>query len=265
MPSNLPDEKIYKYHVANIRSVEIAINHTSLSARKAISEKNVHARDSFVRLYALLIGLWAENRLKKLLFEKNAFSEEERRRILSQSTHIDQWNKTVEVSFRKHFNVPNAPLSKSALPLTTYSQFLELTDIIDKNLRSVIEIRNKLAHGQWIYPFNSNETDIETSKYQILNKDNLQSLQYKYSLLSSLSQIIHDLVISLPTFKRDFDKHYKHINSTINNLKNRKYTDYERDLIEKRERGIQRRKENTKHLESPIYKLFKKLYNRFVP
>lgn len=242
-----PNSKIYKYHVANLRSLEIAIKNTALSARKAISEENHPATDSFVRLYSFLIGAWAEIRLKKMLYEKNSFLGQERSKVITQSTLLCQWKKAVEIAFRKHFKIPSAEISQNSLSHTAYARFSSLVDILNKDLRSIIEIRNKLAHGQWIYPLNSDDTNIEQEKYRLLNKENLPSLQYKFKLISSLADIINDLIISLPTYKRDFDKHYRHITNTRSNLINRKYEHYIKNLIEKRRCGIQKRKQKRKN------------------
>jgi len=235
------DDKLYKFHVSNIHSIEIALNHSALAARKAIAEQNNPAIKSFVSLNAFLLGAWAENRLRKLLFENNGFRAVERTKILSQQSQIDQWLKLIEISFRKHYNVPHALLNDTNLPFMASAQYIVLSDILDKDLRSVIEVRNKLAHGQWVYPLNSDGTNLEQEKYQLLNSENLPSLQYKKLLLTSLSDIIHDLVVSLPTFERDFNKNYKNITNTRNNLKNRSYEKYEQQLIEKRRRGIEKR------------------------
>lgn len=237
----ITDDKLYRFHVANIRSIEIALNHSSLAARRAIAEQNDPAIKSFVSLNAFLLGAWAENRLRKLLFENNGFSSAERTTILSQQAQIDQWLKLIELSFRKHHKVPHALLNDTSLPFTSNAQYVVLVDILDKDLRSVIEVRNKLAHGQWVYPLNNDGTDLEQGKYQLLNNENLPSLQYKKSLLTSLSDIIHDLVVSLPTFERDFNINYKRITNTRSNLTSRSYDKYAKQLIDKRKRGIKQR------------------------
>ena len=86
-----PISKLYKYHVANLRSIEIAIKSTALSVRRAIAEENQQATDSSVRLYAFLLGAWAETRLNKLLFEPKGFQDAERQLILSLSTQLENW------------------------------------------------------------------------------------------------------------------------------------------------------------------------------
>jgi hypothetical protein len=236
------DEKLYSFHVANIRSVEIALDNAALSARKAISEENTSATESFVRLYALLLGAWAENRLRKLLFENAGFSPHERTQVVVLATQLEQWLKVVEIAFRKHYQVPHAELSDATLPFSAFARYKSLMELLENDLKPIIEVRNRLAHGQWVYPLNGEGTDIEQKKYQLLNDENLPSLQYKKSLISSLSDIIHDLVVSLPTFERDFDKNYRRITNTRNNLKARSYEGYARLLIRKRRQGVEKRR-----------------------
>lgn len=244
------NKKLYRFHVKNIRSIEIALNNSALAARSAIAEQNAPAIKSFVSLNAFLLGAWAENRLRKLIYEDSGLTDLERNSVTVQSSQIDKWEKLIEVAFRKHYNVPAAALNETNLPFSAAARFKVLKEILDQDLRSVIEIRNKLAHGQWVYPLNSDENDIEQGKYQALNQENLPSLQYKKSLLTSLSDIIHDLVVSLTTFERDFDNNFKKITQTRNNLKNRDYQKYATNLVEKRKRGIEKRKLHNKSINS---------------
>ena len=176
-----------------------------------------------------------------MLFEPISFQEIDRQLILSKSTQLEKWQIAVEEAFRKQYRIPSAELTDATLPFTAFARYSVIIDILDKDLRSAIEIRNKLAHGQWIYPLNHDGTNVEPDKFKQLKFENLPSLQYKHSLISSIAEIIHDLIVSVATFERDFDKHYKNITTTRNNLKNRKYSKYANKLIEKRTRGIQKR------------------------
>jgi len=237
-----PDHKLYQFHVSNLRSIEIAIRNTALSTRKAIAEQNQKAVVSFVRLYSFLLGAWAETRLSKLLYEKNGITSDERNTVLATQSQIDRWQKAVEVAFRKQYKVPSAALTEKTLPHSAFSRYTSLIDILNNDLRSIIEIRNKLAHGQWVYPLNNEGNDVEAEKYNSIRHENLLALQFKMSLISSLAAIIHDLFVSLPTFERDFDQHYKQIITTRTNLQKRDYDEYAKMLVEKRQRGIKKRK-----------------------
>jgi len=239
-----PDHKLYRFHVCNLRSIEVAIKNTALSARKAIAKQNSHAIASFVRLFSFLIGAWAETCLLKLQFEKNGMAAEDRKTVLFQPTQLERWQKSVEIAFRRKYDVPTAMLSEATLPHAAYARYTSLIDILSTDLRSIIEIRNKLAHGQWIYPLNSEGNDVEEEKYNNLRQENLLALQFKQNLISNLAFIIHDLIVSLPTFERDFDLHYKQIIATKINLQKRSYEKYSEMLIAKRQRGIEKRRHN---------------------
>ena len=131
MTSYPAGSKLYKYHVSNLRSIDIAIKNTAISSRRAIAEKNHKSTDSFVRLYAFLLGAWAETRLKKLLFEPTGFQETERQLILSQTTQLDKWQKAVEVAFRKQYDVPSAPFTEHTLPFTAFARYSVISGILN--------------------------------------------------------------------------------------------------------------------------------------
>jgi len=238
-----PDHKLYQYHASNLRSIEVAIKNTALSARKAISEQNIKAVESFIRLFSFLIGAWAETRLLKLLYEPTGISVDDREVVLSQP-QIERWHKTTEIAFRRKYAVSRAGLSRTTLSHTAYTRYTTITEILNSDLRLIIEVRNKLAHGQWVYPLNNEGNDVESDKFRILQQENLLSLQFKKELLTNISLIVNDLLVSLQTFERDFDRHYRQFMTTKTNLQKRSYEKYAQMMIAKRLRGIEKRRHN---------------------
>src|SRR5579862_5895974 len=193
MPRN--PSKIYLQHVANLRELEFAIGHTARIAKAAIACRDPEqSLRSLLRLYSFLIGAWAECRLRKLLHEEFGFKDAEREAILSESTQLGQWKRTVDAAFRKHHRITKAPLDERVLGVAHAARRAALHDVLDNELQILIEIRNKLAHGQWVYPFNNEGTAVEQQKYTLINKENLQSLQFKWSLVGHLADAVHDLV-----------------------------------------------------------------------
>lgn len=230
--------KIYSHHVDNLREIQIALSHTQRLARAAISSSNQHGSlRSLLRLYSFLIGAWAECRLKKLLHEEYGFSEIERSAILKKSTQLEQWQLTVDTAFRKHHKINKAKLDAARLGVTHSARRDAIHDTLENELRIIIEIRNKLAHGQWVYPFNNEGTKVEQDKYLLINKENLQTLQFKFDLLNHLVEATHDLVVSPKTFERDFDIHFDKLLQVRENLVNKDYRKYEKSLIDKRQRA----------------------------
>lgn len=236
MPRN--PSKLYAHHVANLQELELALSHTARLARSAIASRDPQqSLRSLLRLYAFLVGAWAESRLRKLLHEEFGFDEVERSAILAKSTQLEQWQATVDLSFRKHHKIAKAQLDERNLGVTHAARRAALHDVLGNELKIIIEIRNKLAHGQWVYPFNSEGTAVEQDKYKLINKENFQSLQFKFALLKHLADAVHDLVVSPQTFERDFDSHFRHLFQVRTNLVTKDYAKYEKALVESRRRA----------------------------
>lgn len=240
MPRN--PTKLYGHHVANLQELQAALGNVARLARAAIASKDPErSLRTLLRLYALLLGAWAECRLKKLLHEEFGFSGAEREAILLHGTQLEQWQAAVDAAFRKHYKLPNAELDARTLGVAPSARRDALLDVLKSDLRIVIEIRNKLAHGQWIYPFNSEGTQVEQDKYMLINKENLLSLEFKLAMLEHLADAVHDLVVSPRTFERDFDSHFKKLFQVQINLKRRAYDKYAQSLISSREKARAKR------------------------
>jgi len=228
--------KIYSQHVANLRELELAISHAGRLARSEIASKDPQqSLRSLLRLYSFLIGAWAETRLKKLLHEEVGFNDAERLLIAAKSSQLEQWQETIDLAFRKHHKITKANLDKRTLGVAHAARRTALHDVLSNELKIIVEIRNKLAHGQWVYPFNNEGTSVESEKYKLINKENLQSLQFKFALLGHLATVVHDLVVSPLTFQRDFDNHFRKLFQVRTNLKTKKYENYANGLIKSRE------------------------------
>ena len=229
--------KVYRFHVINLREVEKALKNISSLARKAIADQDESGQlRSLVRLYALVLGWWAETRLLKLLNEPGAFEPEEATRVLSEPSRLEQWKALVDLSFRKHFTVNARSLTRMSLGQTNFARNRILHDTLRDDLATVIQVRNKLAHGQWIYPLNNQGTDVNSDYFRKLNEENIQSLQFKYALLRHLADVIHDLAVSPDAFERDFDQHFRKLDQARINLTSRPYETYVMRLITIRRR-----------------------------
>jgi hypothetical protein len=221
--------------VANLRELERALNQTARLAKAEIASGDPQqSLRSLLRLYSFLLGAWAECRLRKLLHEQFGFTDAEREEVLASDVQLTQWQRTVEFAFRKHHKIPKAELNGRVLGVSHAARYEALQQVLAGELRIIIEIRNKLAHGQWVYPFNSEGTSVEAEKYRLINQENLLSLQLKYALLGHLADAVHDLVVSPATFARDFDVHFRKLDQVRVNLRVKKYSSYEGSLISSR-------------------------------
>jgi hypothetical protein len=191
-------KKLYQFHVENLREIDRAMEKVARSLRMFISQNDETSTSAFMRLYALLLGAWAECRIRKLIYEPKGFSEVERKEIQGKKTQLSQWQKTVEIAFRRQYKIPKAKLSATVLPHSAFSRYDTISKMLVNDLGSIIELRNKLAHGQWVYPLNNDGDDIAQEQMNALRVENLLSLQFKKILLESLSSVINDLTVVSP-------------------------------------------------------------------
>ena len=61
-----PDQ-LYKFNVANLREIDLAIDKIGFSLKKSISKQEEILVSTYTKLSAFLLGAWAECRLRKLI------------------------------------------------------------------------------------------------------------------------------------------------------------------------------------------------------
>ena len=96
-------EKTALLHIENFNKVEIAISQTHRELEFLIASSSTKESEEIaIRLNTLMLGVWCESRLHKLAYEKDVFSEIERKFIYSGSSLEDKWKKSLEVALRKN-------------------------------------------------------------------------------------------------------------------------------------------------------------------
>ena len=234
-------KKLYKFHVANLRSISDGLDKIFRSARKAIANRNQHVVNTYIRLLLFLLGAWSEVRFLKLIYEPHGFSQTERNDILK-ATQLERWQLAVKTAFRRHYGIPNAPLRPPRLPSTAWLRLTTLQEILRCDLGAVITMRNKLAHGQWEYPLNKRMNDVAQEQMNALRDENVLSLTQKVKLFDILCNVVHDLNVSRPTFERDWDMHFRRLEQTRTNIKQKSYKKWEAQIHKRYRRGRERRR-----------------------
>ena len=162
------------------------------------------------RVHLLLVGIMAEATLKKVIADPTGFSDLERQVIWRQNTQELQWRKTVELAFRRHYDIASTTtLDSSSLGSVPNAQRLMLLALIRTQLKPVITDRNKIAHANWIWQLKSQSND-----QFVPNPRNHATYDYcKIEALKKATQALGELVyllaVSEPTFQRDYDKQVK--------------------------------------------------------
>jgi len=236
----LTREELYKVHVTNHRAVGAACDQVYRQLKHMLASEQREISDSLLKLFLFLVGTWAEVRFLKMLHEPSGFNEADRAAVLEKQTKLDQWNFALELAFRRKYNVPRAPLSQHSMDVTAYHKYREIKTLIDNDLRPIIEIRNKLAHGQWARTLNNEMTEYSPENMRILALENALTANGKKLILERLSNLMNDLVASR-AFDRDFNQHYRSLIQAKVNLSKRSYETWLDGLRLKFRRGRTRR------------------------
>lgn len=232
----------YKHHCQNLSEIQAAITIIELDLRRYIStqqEKNVFI---YTKILSYLITCWAEVRILKLTYENKAFTQSEIDEILSSKTLELKWQNALDIAISKAYGLNNRNNISSKLATTPRFRHNEMSELIKSDLLPSIELRNRIAHGQWKIAFQIDLKNISTKLTGELRKENIVALQLKKKSLIGLAQTIHDLAVSPSTFERDFDKNYRLIEENKRNLHKRDYQNYVMKMVDKYNRGTIKRK-----------------------
>lgn len=163
---------------------------------RAIREKNDADLCSLTKLYTLLYSAYAEVSLLKLIHSPNAFTESEIHQITSGRNLEEKWKKCVELAFSN--------LNTSSNTGTIANKKQTLLRILDKYIIQPSQIRNKVAHGQWIKCLNSDGSRINSDVTAEMLKIDFVKIDRLFCIYEKFQQCILDLSVSPKTHYRDY-------------------------------------------------------------
>ncbi len=237
---------MYHKHCENLRYLKKGIDVLKLDLNQSISQEDEIKINIYNKLLSALVTSWAEVRVLKLVNEPNGFTELEKNFIEDKKLSLEQkWKKSLKIAICKAYGInyltPNNKLIKDNIVEANLSgdmkiKFKELKDIIDKDLVPSINIRNKIAHGQWRYPISNDFKSVNIELEDEFYNENIIIFSYRINVFEKLSRIIHDLCVSRPTFERDFDRLFANIRSERGRNHIKTYEKHCRQKIEKYKR-----------------------------
>lgn len=240
---------LYYYHCENLRQIENGIDLVSRKLKDSISQEHENEVKSYTRLLTYLLSCWTEVRLYKIVEEtyNGSFTDAQKSRIFKENNTLEnKWEDTISIAMCQAFNIPETT-KKSTIKRhlnndpTNKKRYTNIMDCLNNELSTSIGLRNKIAHGQWVYALNRPNTAINEKITADINNINIVKIQLQHKMYKSLADIIHDLVVSPTTFERDFNKNYKALVSNRDNFHKRDYESYKTKMVEMYEKGKAKR------------------------
>ena len=168
--------------------------------------------EALKKLYALLYSSFVEVSFLKVVHTPYGFTENEISQILEQRNLEQKWARCLELAFRRIDNMTNKGEVQNKKQIL---QRLIQTYIIESS-----QLRNKIAHGQWVVALNTENTAVNNDTTNRINGLDFVKVDVLFSLYAKISQVIEDLIESPhKTHFRDFYFHISELQNLVTQTK----------------------------------------------
>ena len=202
--ATFPKSEAYSRHSANLASVAKSYTQIELIHKNAIrngADSQVGVMQQIQHFHS---GMYAEAFLRKIISDPTGFNDNERVILYSVNQQISRWEMTVKLAFRRHYDVLIHQNLEDVLSSDRSANLMVILNLFDDELRSTIEDRNKIAHGQPIWQLKSrseNGFKIDSGPQYF---GNYLDQKKRFEIIKTIGDMVTTLVVSKPTFERDF-------------------------------------------------------------
>lgn len=191
-------------HSQNLAAVRKSLTQVERGHKQAIRGGDPVALQTSQRLHLLLIGVLAEATLRKIVTDPNGLNSREQAVIWNARSQLDRWLAVVDLATRRHYGVLlHQEIDVTTVSSTAFERYEELQSLLSQDLAPVIEDRNKIAHGQWVWQLKSRKEN-EFKADQAPTLPNYLTLKSQSDLIVLISELVYVLAVSEKTFDRDY-------------------------------------------------------------
>lgn len=229
--TSLPVDHPFRKHSENLRAVKAGLTQAERAHKDAIRRGDTASTDFTGQIHQFMIGLLAEAQLRKIISDPDGFNAKEQHLLGQERSQLDRWQRSVEFAIRRHYAVPlHLELDDANTAAGVTAQANTIADILQNELKPVIGDRNKFAHAQWKWLLNSKESAFIGPASAPLN---YLASRRRGDMIARIAALVHALVVSEPTFQRDYARIYGQIAAIKADING---TDYPNFVLELRSR-----------------------------
>lgn len=275
----------FQYHNSNIRHLKIGFDYIRNSIKEIYKKKDKNDNYIFKKedddnekielrkveksLYRILSGIqvsWAEESFKRLLYERDLFTENQIKFLIESPALEQKWYRVLELVFCIAYDlVPvgdelcqtvNINQQRRNLGNELVDQYFELRSLITTQLTPNFSIRNKVQHGEWDYAFKPKfSAEFSPEITHKLNNENIISTTSRFNLVNTLYQMIVDMArfksnsfaidSMLTPFEYFYTKNIRKIRFEIQKIEVSNLNEFISDMIDKEIRGENYRRQKS--------------------
>lgn len=229
MASSYPTSAEFRKHSANLKAVTAALVQIERAHKRAIREADQPSELATRKIHTLLLGVYAEARLRKIIEDPTGFNDRERELIWLEKRQDKRWLSTVDFAARRHYGVLAHQSLNEVLSIVALARVEDVSAILRRDLAPVITDRNRIAHGQWVWQLKSrseNQFTVDQSNFDY----NYVALRARFRLLDLIGRLVNVLCVSEPTFDRDFSSLMQKIDEVKKDLDGSNYSTFASQL-----------------------------------
>jgi hypothetical protein len=201
--NTFPSSIEFSRHSENLAAILAALTQVERAHKRAIKEGDSPSELAMRRIHALLLGVYAEAALRKIVTDPTGFNQRERLLIWASRSQVDRWLEAVDLAARRHFGVFVHQSLDEVLQTRDLRRIDDVNGLLGSDLEPVITDRNRLAHGQWVWQLVSGN-ESKFAAHSTTYDYNYSALRARFKLLESIGRLVNVLCVSEPTFDRDF-------------------------------------------------------------
>jgi len=190
----MTDEEIFelfKLQSENVRSLRRTLNILNKDLNHQLRKSDLFQLSVKTKIYTLIYSAWSEAQFTQILYTPRGFlwSEIEKIKLTKKSNGIASgWFYMLEMAMQKVGSTESSQDLKQRLN--------KLIEIVKSYIEEPSIVRNKIAHGQWVYALNSDNTALNVDITQQLNDLDYIEIAKKIRIHEFLGYIVRDLIQS---------------------------------------------------------------------
>ena len=214
----------FRKHSENLRAVKAGLTQAERAHKDAIRRGDAAATNFTGRIHQFMIGLLAEAQLRKIINDPDGFNSKEQHLLGQERSQLGRWQRSVEFAVRRHYAVPlHLEIDDANTATGVTAQYTTIADILKNDLEPIIGDRNKLAHAQWTWILNSKESAFTGPAPAPFN---YLASKRRGDMIARIADLVYALVVSEPTFQRDYSRIYSQIATIQADINGTDYPDF---------------------------------------
>jgi len=209
--SNMDDiTKSWKKNKRQIKMTVDFLNKVHVeSLRKGWKLNEISLDNVYSKIQLILWMSQLEVEFNLLISENKHFTKDFMTEVdIENLSIVDKWDSLNNYFFKaQYFKHQERELNELNLGLTNFSRYIAIHNFIQNNLKAFVEMRNKLAHGQWAVSFNWSGNDKNQQLTTNIWKLSKKEIMLIKSISKNLPPLMKLLITSKKTFERDVDRH----------------------------------------------------------